>query len=159
MGGGPLGGEVLQIAVVIGSKAAVCAAADLAFCLVAAVRLAAGALAVFAVALITGAGAGVGAVAVGRPFAPVVVESVALGDLADLAGLWRDAGRGAVAAAARPVNRVAAITLAGTGVGLVVIIGLPRAPVVAQNTVFLAAFIAGFARGAGGRFGAAAVTA
>ena len=84
MGGGPLGGEVLQIAVVIGSKAAVCAAADLAFCLVAAVRLAAGALAVFAVALIAGAGAGVGAVAVGRPFAPVVAESVALGDLATL---------------------------------------------------------------------------
>ena len=77
---------------------------------------------------------------------------------ADACGQF-DTGRGAVAAAVCRVNRGAAIALAGTGVGLVVIIGLPRAPVVAQNTVFLAAFIAGFARGAGGRFGAAAVTA
>lgn len=53
---------------------------------------------------------------------------------------------------------VCCVTLAGAAVGAVAI-GLPRAPVVAQNTVFLAAFLAGFARGAGGRFGAAAVTA
>lgn len=69
----------------------------------------------------------------------------------------RDTGRGAVAAAVCRVNRVAAFTLAGTGVGIVVAVGLPRAPVVAQLTVFTAAFLTGFARGAGGRFGAANV--
>ena len=69
----------------------------------------------------------------------------------------RDAGRIAVAAAVRRVDRVAAITPAGAGVGLVVALGLPCAPVVAQDTVFTAAFLAGFARGAGGCFGAAAV--
>ena len=69
----------------------------------------------------------------------------------------RDTGRGAVAAAVRRVDRIAAITPAGAGVGLVVALGLPCAPVVAQDTVFIAAFLAGFARGAGGRFGAAGV--
>ena len=69
----------------------------------------------------------------------------------------RDTGRGAVAAAARRVNRVAAFTLAGTGVGLVVAVGLPIAPDVAELTVFTAAFLAGFACGAGGSFGAASV--
>ena len=68
-----------------------------------------------------------------------------------------DTGRGAVAAAVLRLNRIAAITLAGADVGLVVALGLPRAPVVAQDTVFIAAFLAGFARGAGGRFGAAGV--
>ena len=68
-----------------------------------------------------------------------------------------DTGRIAVAAAVRRVDRIAAITLAGAGVGLVVALGLPCAPVVAQDTVFIAAFLAGFARGAGGRFGAASV--
>ena len=68
-----------------------------------------------------------------------------------------DTGRGAVAAAVRRVDRIAAITPAGAGVGLVVALGLPCAPVVAQDTVFIAAFLAGFARGAGGRFGAAGV--
>ena len=69
----------------------------------------------------------------------------------------RDTGRGAVAAAVCRVNRVAAFTLAGTGVGIVVAVGLPIAPVVAELTVFTAAFLAGFACGVGGRFGSANV--
>lgn len=69
----------------------------------------------------------------------------------------RDTGRGAVAAAARRVDRIAAIALAGAAVGLVVALGLSITPDVSQLTVFTAAFLAGFASGAGGRFGAADV--
>ena len=69
----------------------------------------------------------------------------------------RDAGPIA-SAAARRVNRVAAFTLAGTGVGLVVAAGLPITPVVAEYAVFTAAFLAGFTSGAGGRFGSANVS-
>ena len=76
---------------------------------------------------------------------------------ADGACAHSDTGRGAVAAAVCRVDRITAITPAGAGVGLVVALGLPCAPVVAQDTVFIAAFLAGFARGAGGRFGAAGV--
>ena len=69
----------------------------------------------------------------------------------------RDTGRSIVAAAARRVNCVAAFTLAGAGVGLVVAVGLPRTPAVTRFPVFSTAFLTGFARGAGGRFGAACV--
>ena len=72
-------------------------------------------------------------------------------------------GASAVCAAVRSAavavsrfNRAAAIALAGAGVG-VVAVGLPIAPDVAENAVFAAAFLAGFARGAGGRFGAASM--
>ena len=71
------------------------------------------------------------------------------------AGSQRDAGGGAVAGAVFCLSCVAAIALAGVGVGFVVIVGFPSAPVVAENAVFTAALFAGFARGAGGRFGAA----
>ena len=48
--------------------------------------------------------------------------------------------------------------LAGVIVGFVVAAGVPGlAPVVAENAVFTAALFADFARGAGGRFGAAGV--
>ena len=63
--------------------------------------------------------------------------------------------RGAAVAVYR-FNRAAAIAPAGAGVG-VVAVGLPIAPVVAENAVLSAAQLAGFARGAGGRFGAASV--
>ena len=63
--------------------------------------------------------------------------------------------RSAAAAVSR-FSRGAALTLAGAGVG-VVAVGRPIAPDVAENAVFAAAFLAGFARGAGGRFGAAGV--
>lgn len=72
-------------------------------------------------------------------------------------------GAGAVCAAVRSAavavsrfNRAAAIALAGAGVG-VVAVGLPIAPDVAENAVFAAAFLAGFACGAGGRFGSASM--
>jgi hypothetical protein len=68
-----------------------------------------------------------------------------------------DAGRGAVTAAVLRLKRIAALALAGVGVGLAVAAGLPLAPVVTQNAVFTAAFLTGFARGAGGYFGAASV--
>ena len=70
-----------------------------------------------------------------------------------------DAGRAAVTAAVLRLKRIAALALAVAGVGLAVAAGLPRAPIVTQNTVCFAAFLAGFARGTGGRFGAAAVLA
>ena len=60
--------------------------------------------------------------------------------------------------AASLLNSGAPLTLADAAVSTLGGIR-PLVPDVAQNTVFLAAFIAGFARGAGGRFGAAAVTA
>lgn len=63
--------------------------------------------------------------------------------------------RGAAVAVSR-FNCAAAIAPAGAGVG-VVAVGRPIAPDVAENAVFSAAFLAGFARGAGGRFGAAGV--
>ena len=81
-----------------------------------------------------------------------IVLPAAVGACAQL-----DTGRVAVAAAVCRVNRSAAIALAGADVGLVVALGLPRAPVVAQDTVLTVAFLAGFACGAGGRFGAAGV--
>ena len=63
-------------------------------------------------------------------------------------------GASAVCAAVRSAavavsrfNRAAAIALAGAGVG-VVAVGLPIAPDVAENAVFAAAFLAGFACGA-----------
>ena len=65
----------------------------------------------------------------------------------------------AVRSAAVAVSRfslAAARALAGAGVG-VVAIGLPLAPDVAENAVLSAAQLAGFARGAGGRFGAASM--
>lgn len=90
-----------------------------------------------------------------RGFCKIISAIVSLAAIGACAR--RDTGRGAVAAAVCRVNRVAAFTLAGTGVGIVVAVGLPRAPVVAELTVFTAAFLAGFACGAGGRFGAANV--
>ena len=71
------------------------------------------------------------------------------------AGSQGDAGGAAVAAAIGCIDSIAALPQAGTGVGFVVAAGLPLAPVVAQNTVLSAALLAGFARGAGGRFSAA----
>ena len=72
-------------------------------------------------------------------------------------------GASAVCAAVRSAavavsrfNRAAAIALAGAGVG-VVAVGLPIAPDVAENAVFTAALFAGFACGAGGRFGSASM--
>ena len=63
--------------------------------------------------------------------------------------------RGAAVAVSR-FNRAAALALAGAGVG-VVAVGLPIAPDVAENAVLSAAQRAGFARGAGGLFGAASM--
>ena len=71
----------------------------------------------------------------------------------------RNAGRAAVAGAASGVDRIAAFALAVADMLTVVALGLPRAPVVAQDVVFSAALGAGFARGAGRRFGAAGVKA
>lgn len=68
-----------------------------------------------------------------------------------------DTGRGATAAAVRRFNRIAALALTGAGVGLAVATGLPITPDVAELAVFTAAFLAGFPRGAGGRFCAARV--
>ena len=72
-------------------------------------------------------------------------------------------GASAVCAAVRSAavavslfSRVAAIAPAGAGVG-VVAVGLPLAPDVAENAVLSAAQRAGFARGAGGLFGAASM--
>ncbi len=65
----------------------------------------------------------------------------------------------AVRSAAVAVSRfslAAAFAPAGAGVG-VVAVGRPLGPVVAEYAVFAAAFLAGFACGAGGRFGAATV--
>lgn len=107
----------------------------------------------FTVLVETGIPVGIGiAIPVLGKVMSAVVRPAAIGACAR-----RDTGRGAVAAAVCRVNRVAAFTLAGTGVGIVVAVGLPIAPVVAQLTVFTAAFLTGFARGAGGRFGAANV--
>ena len=63
--------------------------------------------------------------------------------------------RGAAVAVSR-FNCAAAIAPAGAGVG-VVAVGRPIAPDVAEYAVLSAAQRAGFARGAGGRFGAAGV--
>ena len=68
-----------------------------------------------------------------------------------------DAGRTAVAGAACSVHRIAAVTLAGADMLTVVAPGLPCAPVVTEFAVLSAALGAGFARGAGRRFGAARV--
>ena len=68
-----------------------------------------------------------------------------------------DAGRTAVAGAACGLLRIAAVTLAGAEMLAVVAPGLPCAPVVTEFAVLSAAPGAGFARGAGGRFGAANV--
>ena len=72
-------------------------------------------------------------------------------------------GASAVCAAVRSAavavsrfNRAAAIALAGAGVG-VVAVGRPCSPVMAEYAIFSAAQLAGFACGAGGRFGAAGV--
>lgn len=72
-------------------------------------------------------------------------------------GSQRDAVSGAVAGAICRISCAAAISLAGAGVGFVVAAGYPSAPIVAENAVLGAALYAGFARGAGGRFGAAGV--
>ena len=82
---------------------------------------------------------------------PAVVLSAASG-----ARALGDAGRVAVAAAVRRIDRAAALALAGAGVGAVAA-GLPLAPVVAEYAIFSAALLAGFARGAGGRFVAASM--
>ena len=68
-----------------------------------------------------------------------------------------NAGRPAVAGAACGVHRIAAVTLAGAEMRTVVALGLPCAPVVTEFAVLSAALGAGFARGAGRRFGAARV--
>ena len=60
------------------------------------------------------------------------------------AGSQRDAGSGAVAGAICRISCVAAIALAGVGVGFVVIVGFPSAPVVAENAVFTAALFTFF---------------
>ena len=70
-----------------------------------------------------------------------------------------DAGRTAVAGAACSVHRIAAVALAGAEMLTVVAPGLPCAPVVTEFAVLSAALGAGFARGAGRRFGAARVIA
>ena len=71
------------------------------------------------------------------------------------AGSQRDASGGAVAGAICCID-MAGVVLAGAIVGFVVAAGAPGlAPVVAENAVFTAALFADFARGAGGRFGAA----
>ena len=82
---------------------------------------------------------------------PAVVLPAAIG-----ARARRDAGRAAAAAVCR-IDRAAAIALAGALVRLIVAAGRPLAPVVAELAVFSAASLAGFARGAGGRFGAASM--
>ena len=69
----------------------------------------------------------------------------------------RNAGRAAVAGAACGVHRIAAVTLAVADMLTVVTPGLPCAPVVTEFAVLSAALGAGFARGAGRRFGAARV--
>ena len=71
------------------------------------------------------------------------------------AGSQDDAGGGAIAGASCRISCAAAISLAGAGVGFVVVVGYPSAPVVAKHAVLGAALYAGFARGAGGRFVAA----
>ena len=68
-----------------------------------------------------------------------------------------DAGRTAVAGAACGLLRIAAVTLAVADMLTVVTPGLPCAPVVTEFAVLSAAPGAGFARGAGRRFGAARV--
>ena len=70
-----------------------------------------------------------------------------------------DAGCAAVAGAAYGFHRIAAVTLAGAEMLTVVSPGLPCAPVVTEFAVLSAAPGAGFARGAGRRFGAARVKA
>ena len=70
-----------------------------------------------------------------------------------------DAGCAAVAGAAYGFHRIAAVTLAGAEMLAVVSPGLPCAPVVTEFAVLSAAPGAGFARGAGRRFGAARVKA
>ena len=70
-----------------------------------------------------------------------------------------DAGRTAVAGAACGVHHIAAVALAGAEMLTVVAPGLPCAPVVTEFAVLSAALGAGFARGAGRRFGAARVIA
>ena len=70
-----------------------------------------------------------------------------------------NAGRPAVAGAACGFLRIAAVTLAGAEMLTVVAPGLPCAPVVTEFAVLSAALGAGFARGAGRRFGAARVIA
>ena len=69
----------------------------------------------------------------------------------------RDAGPIASAAVFR-FDRAAAIALAGAGMRLIIAVGLPLSPVVAEYAVFTAAFLAGFTSGAGGRFGSANVS-
>ena len=72
------------------------------------------------------------------------------------AGSQDDAGGGAIAGAICRISCATAIALAGAGVGFVVAAGTPGlAPVVAKHAVLGAALYAGFARGAGRRFGAA----
>ena len=83
---------------------------------------------------------------------PAIVLSAASGACAQ-----RNAGRTAIAAAVCRVDRTAAVALAGAGVGAVAV-GRPLAPDVAEYAVLSTAFLAGFARGAGGRFGAARVS-
>ena len=53
-------------------------------------------------------------------------------------------------------NRAAAIAPTGAGVG-VVAVGRPCSPVMAEYAIFSAAQLAGFACGAGGRFGSASM--
>ena len=71
------------------------------------------------------------------------------------AGSQDDAGGGAIAGAICRISCAAAISLAGAVVGFVVVVGYPSAPVVAKHAVLGVALYAGFACGAGGRFGAA----
>ena len=89
--------------------------------------------------------------ALGKSVLGMVVLSAANGALALHATV-----HSAVAPAFSRFNLAAARALAGAGVG-VVFVGLPLAPDVAELAVFSAAQRAGFARGAGGRFGAASM--
>lgn len=70
------------------------------------------------------------------------------------AGSQDDAGGGAIAGAICCID-MAGVFLAGAGVGFVVAVGCPSAPFVSFYAVLGAALFAGFARGAGRRFGAA----
>ena len=92
------------------------------------------------------AGAGMGTVIVGLPLAPIVVKRRTIGSFAYAAyGLF---GAGCRAAGAGFRLGMAAIALAGTGMGAV-IVGLPFAPIVIKRSA-----IGSFAYAAYGLFGA-----
>lgn len=89
------------------------------------------------------------------PGTTIIMAGMVVVSATDVALARHAAVRGAAVAVSR-FNCAAAIAPAGAGVG-VVAVGRPIAPDVAENAVFSAAQRAGFARGAGGRFGAASM--